>query len=142
MTNRSTPVVVGVADIKNKSLRVDDAIEPVELILQAILKAIKDTQLPDAQASKLQENINNVSVVAPWTWKYPDLPGLLSEKLGVKPEHKTISHHGGDSPAKLFDDAARRISFGETKVAVVAGGEALASCEFIAPLRGEHVLNT
>ena len=132
MTNRATPIVIGVADIKNRSLRVEDAIEPVELMLQATLEAIKDTKLSKYQASKLQESIDSVSVVATWTWQYTDLPGLISEKLEVKPGYKTISHHGGDSPAKLFDEAARRISFGESKVAVVTGGEALASCEFVA----------
>lgn len=46
----------------------------------------------------------------------------------MRPTYKYLSEHGGNSPAKLFDEAARRISFGEAKVAVVTGGEALASC--------------
>ena len=124
---RPIPVVVGVGDIKNRSQRVEDAIEPMQLMLKAILSAIKDTNLHPSTAEELQSKIDSVSVVATWTWNYPDLPGLLAEKLGVEPKHKVLSHHGGDSPAKFFDEAARRISFGESKVAVVTGGEALAS---------------
>jgi hypothetical protein len=129
-TERPIPIVVGVADVKNRSTKVDDAIEPMQLMLQAILKAIQDTNLCSSAARELQSKIDSVGVVNTWTWVYPDLPGLLSEKLGVKPQNKVLSHHGGDSPAKLFDEAARRISLGESKVAIVTGGEALASCTF------------
>jgi len=123
-----TPVVIGVGDIKNRSTKVEDAVEPLQLMIRATLEAIKDTNLSQAAAAELQSKIDSVSVVATWTWQYPDLPGLVAENLGVKPAYKVLSHHGGDSPAKLFDEAARRISFGKSKVAIVTGGEALASC--------------
>jgi len=129
-TRRPTPIVVGVGDIKNRSLKVEDAVEPMQLMLQAILKAIQDTNLSSSGAKELQSKIDSVGVVNTWTWVYPDLPGLISEKLGVKPKYKVLSHHGGDSPAKLFDEAARGISLGKSKVAIVTGGEALASCTF------------
>lgn len=123
----ATPIVVGVGDIKNRSHKVEDAIEPMNLMLQAILKAIQDTNLSPSRARDLQSKIDSVGVVNTWTWNYKDLPGLISENLGVKPKYKVLSHHGGDSPAKLFDEAARRISLGESKVAIITGGEALAS---------------
>jgi acetyl-CoA acetyltransferase len=118
---------VGVGDIKNRSLKVEDAVEPMQLMLEAITRAIQDTQLSPSAATELQSKIDNVGVVNTWTWVYPDLPGLISEKLGVNPKYQVLSHHGGDSPAKLFDEAARRISLGESQVAIVTGGEALAS---------------
>lgn len=126
-SRQPTPIVVGVGDIKNRSKKVDDAIEPMQLMLQAILHAIQDTKLSPSAEKELQSRIDSVSVVNTWTWVYPDLPGLLAEKLGVKAKYRVLSHHGGDSPAKLFDEAARRISTGESRVAVVTGGEALAS---------------
>src|SRR5271154_834240 len=124
---KATPVVIGVGDVKNKSLDVEDSTEPMQLMLQAILLAIKDTGLPLSATGRLQSDIDSLDVVGSWTWPYPNLPGLLSEKLGVEPRHKFYSEHGGNQPAKLFDEAARRISLGESKVAVVTGGEALAS---------------
>ncbi|KAN0096639.1 hypothetical protein V8E51_015444 [Hyaloscypha variabilis] len=126
-SRRPTPIVVGVGDIKNRSLKVEDAVEPMQLMLEAITRAIQDTQLPSSAAKELQSKIDHVGVVNTWTWVYPDLPGLISEKLGVKPKYQVLSHHGGDSPAKLFDEAARRISLGESQVAIVTGGEAMAS---------------
>ena len=123
----AVPIVVGVADFKNGSLRVEDAIEPLELMLRALSLAIKDTALPASAAEKLKSNVDSIDVVANWTWPYPDAPGLLAQKLNVQPTHKEESHHGGDSPARMLDEAARRISKRATKVAVVIGGEALAS---------------
>ena len=119
------PVVVGVGDVKNRSQQVEDAIEPLQLMLQAVKLAIKDAGAP---IETLQSNVDSVDIVRTWTWPYPDLPGLLAEKLGVNLRHKHYTDHGGNQPGKVFDDAARRISKGQSKVAVVTGGEALASC--------------
>lgn len=58
----------------------------------------------------------------------------------MKPSYKVLSEHGGNMPAKLLDEAARRISFGEAKVVVVTGGEALASCEFHPELEDRKML--
>lgn len=127
-SERPVPVVIGVGDIKNNSKQLEDAVEPADLILKALHLALGDCGLPPDATRKLQSDIDSVDVVATWTWPYPDLPGLISNKLGIQPRHKFYSPHGGNSPGKLFDDAARRISFGESKVAIVTGGEALASC--------------
>ncbi|KAF2186796.1 acetyl-CoA acetyltransferase [Zopfia rhizophila CBS 207.26] len=123
----ATPIVIGVGDIKNRSTKVEDALEPAELMFRAIRAAVKDTNISPPEQSKLQSSIDSIDVVRTWTWLYPDLPGLLAEKLNVRPKHKYYSEHGGNQPGKLFDEAAGRIAQGKTKVAVVTGGEALAS---------------
>lgn len=123
------PVIVGVADVVNHSTKVQDAREPADLMHQAISEAIKDTG--SRQTSSLQSAIDSIDVVNTWTWPYPDLPGLLGQKLGVNAKHKHLSPHGGNQPGLLFDDASKRISTGQTKVAVLTGGEALASCRFV-----------
>ena len=123
------PVIVGVGDYKNRSHEIGDTIEPVQLMLNATLLALDDLDLDSSAREKLQSSIDDIGVVATWTWPYPDLPGLLAEKLDVKANRKTYSPHGGNQPIKLVDEAARRISRGESKVAVVTGGEALSSRE-------------
>jgi hypothetical protein len=140
-----TPVLIGIADIKNRSLRVEDAVEPLELMLQAIYSSLKDTGLSASQTKTLQISIDSISVVNTWTWKYHDLPNLIGEKLGVnggkgnKKGYRELSHHGGDSPVRMVDEAARRIAKGTARVGVVVGGEGLGSCEFsnISFWRGE-----
>ena len=126
--NAHTPIIIGVGDVKNRSTKVDDAIEPMQLMLQAITHAVEDSAASRSQAGELKSSIDSISVVASWTWPYADLPGLLAEKLGIQPQYRIYSEHGGNQPIKLVDEAARRISRGECRVAVVTGGEALASC--------------
>jgi acetyl-CoA acetyltransferase len=124
-TMTEVPVIIGVGDVKNRDI--NDAKEPATLMLEAIGIALKDAS--SSSASNLKAAIDSIDVVKTWTWPYPDLPSLLSEKLGVQDsvKWKSYSEHGGNQPGKLFDEAAKRIAKGECKVAVITGGEALAS---------------
>lgn len=124
---RFTPVIIGVADVVNRSTKVEDAREPLDLITQAIQDAISDTALSSGSCETLRKSIDSIDVVATWTWPYSDLPGLISNNLRIKPKRKFYTDHGGNKPGKCLDEAARRISLGETTVEVVTGGEALAS---------------
>jgi len=124
---QSVPVVIGVGDIVNRSLKLEDALEPSELILRAVQEALRDSGLAKTAQSKLQASIDSIAVVRSWTWPYPDLPGLLCSKLEISPTHKEYTEHGGNSPGRAFDEAARRVAQNQCKVAVVTGGEALAS---------------
>lgn len=122
------PIVIGVGDIVNRSLKIEDAREPLDLILEAIKTCFEDTGINEQAKSNLQSHIDSISVVRTWTWPYPDLSDLLASKLGVSPAHKEYTEHGGNHSGRIFDEAARRIAQGKSKVAVIAGGEALASC--------------
>lgn len=121
------PIVIGVGDIKNRSTAIADAKEPATLMLEAINLALSDASL--SSSTELQAAIDSIDVVKTWTWPYPDLPGLLAQELHIEGsvKWKRYSRHGGDKPGKLFDEAAKRIAKGECRVAVVTGGEALAS---------------
>ncbi|KAK5112349.1 hypothetical protein LTR62_004312 [Meristemomyces frigidus] len=121
------PVIVGVGDVVNRSRKVEDAVEPLELILQAVAKAFADTGLSSSAALTAQFELDSLDVVRTWTWPYPDLPALISERLRAKPARQHYTDHGGNQPAYLLDEAARRISKGESKLAIITGGEALAS---------------
>jgi hypothetical protein len=125
---RYTPIVVGVGDALNKSTTPEDAIEPLKLMLRAIDIAIKDTGLVSSAAAILQSNVDSIDVVRNWTLSYPDLPGLISNSLGINPKYKHYHpYNAGSTPGLFFDQASRRVSLGETKVAILTGGEALAS---------------
>lgn len=123
----NTPVIIGVGDVKNKSLEIEDAHDPSELMIRAIQAALTDTGLPPETQQKLSSQIDSISVVPPWTWTYPDLPGLLADRLKASPRHTYLAAHGGNGPALICDEAARRISLGESKIAVITGGESLAT---------------
>ena len=113
----------------NRSRKVEDAVEPLGLIIEAIHAAIKDSNTSEKLSSELKSSIDSISVVNTWTWSYKDLPTLVEQKLGTKAGYKALSGHSGNSPGLMLDESARRIARGESKVAVVVGAEALASCE-------------
>lgn len=127
MSAEETPVIIGIGEVKNPSKSPEDAIEPLHLMLQAIRQAIDECQLSSSSSSSLTDKIESISVVRTWTWPYSDLPGLLAHHLGANPRHKYYSDHGGHNPAMLLDEAARRVAQGGCKVAIVTGGEAMAS---------------
>lgn len=125
------PVIIGIADVKNKT---NDHKEPAALMLEAITRAIDDTGVSQ---DRLKSHIDSIDIVRTWTWPYADLPGLLSQNLGLKSRPKWTRYtetHGGNQPARLLDEAAGRIARGEATVAVVTGGEALASCKLGSPV--------
>jgi len=125
----STPVVIGVGDFVNRSKRVEDALEPLQLMLHAIEGAIADTGISKSSSRELRAAVDSLDVVRTWTWPYDDLPSLIAQRLKINPTRKHETDNGGNQPGLWFDEAARRISKGETKVAILTGGEALASCK-------------
>ena len=64
----NTPIVIGVGDVVNRSRKVDDAIEPLQLMLQAIDKALQDVCLGPSATAALQSDIDSLDVVRTWTW--------------------------------------------------------------------------
>ncbi|TGO13509.1 hypothetical protein BTUL_0068g00160 [Botrytis tulipae] len=134
-----TPIIIGVGDVINRSLQVEDAIEPLGLMLQSLEKSFSDTGISHDQEKLgiLKGSVDDVRVVRNWTWPYADvcqsvLDGILGkEKRGNgdlgKKLYKEESEHGGNSPVKMLDEACQRVGRGESKVAIVVGGEALGS---------------
>lgn len=139
MTSPSTPVIIGVGDFVNRSKRIEDALEPLQLMLEAIEAALKDTGLGISSLNQLKAAVDSLDVVRTWTWPYPNLPGLISEHLKIHPKRQHYTEHGGNQPGVSFDEAARRVSKGESKVAVLTGGEALASCKLHSDLRYANI---
>lgn len=123
------PVIIGVGEAKNPSTKCEDAIEPLDLMVQALNNAFHDADTPDCVATRLIKDIDSLSVVASSTWPYDDLPTQVSRKLGVNPKYKVYSGLTGNSSVELLDDTAQRIARGEADVGVIVGGEAFGSRE-------------
>ncbi|KAF9884970.1 hypothetical protein FE257_000880 [Aspergillus nanangensis] len=124
---RKIPVIIGVGDFTNHSTRIEDAKEPMQLMLDAIHGAVRDTGLsPDRQLA-LQRIIDSVDVVTTWSWPYNDLPGLVGDRLEAHLTHERLSEHGGNSPGLMLHQSAARIANGTSEMAIVTGGEALGS---------------
>jgi acetyl-CoA C-acetyltransferase len=126
-----TPVVIGVAQ---RTWRHGPAPEPLEMWAEMALAAAADTSASSAGSSpassggtSVLSSVDDLSVVHCATWDYDDAPGRLAERLGLGPGHRTLSILAGTSHQRMIDAAAERLVAGESTVALVAGGEALAT---------------
>ena len=125
--SRAIPIIVGVGDVRNKSNKPEDAIEPSKMMIGAIQNAVKDTGLDASAQKQLLGDTDGLRIIPTWTWAYNDLLATVADGLGIKPTTKEMPTHGGNQPALQCDEAARAISTGQSKVAILTGGEAMAS---------------
>jgi hypothetical protein len=128
MSHDLEPVIIGVGEVANRSKRVEDAREPLHLMLEAINAAFDDAGL---SLNAVRSHVDSLDVIRTWTWPYKDLPSLLASKLGLVSGRRYESPDGGNQPGKLLDEACQRLARGDSTMCLLTGGEALASCEFI-----------
>jgi acetyl-CoA C-acetyltransferase len=110
------PVIAGVGQINDR----DDRLDPGELMIAALRRAEDDA------GAKLLADANSVSVVAQIAW--PDLGDLsprVAEAVGMHGSARQSKLPHGDTPVRYLNDAADAIQRGESRIALVTGGEAL-----------------
>ncbi|MDQ2728645.1 MAG: acetyl-CoA acetyltransferase [Actinomycetota bacterium] len=117
------PVIVGAGYVTRHPTDLDATTEPAELIATAIEGAATDAGVgPAARAG-----VDSLDVLNLLSWKYADPAGTVAGRIDAQPARSAFSDLGGEQPTALIDAAARRIQHGESAVAVIAGGETLAS---------------
>jgi len=116
------PVIVGVAQVVNRSEGPQDAREPLDLMTEAARTAAEDCQVRG-----LLERADSVQVVNTVSWAYRDAPGLLAEAIGARPREKIYTAVGGNGPQWLVSRTAEAIVRGDVRLAVIAGGDAMRS---------------
>ncbi len=112
------PVIVGVGEIVDRPKEILQGLEPLALLEKALKRAEADS------GGKLLGEIQSLDVVSFLSWRYRDPEILLSNRLGIKPEHAYYGPVGGESPIRYLHEAAQRIARGECSVAAVCGAEA------------------
>jgi len=118
---KNLPCIIGVAQHTWHPSH-EDAPEPLEQWAQMARQAALD-----AGNEKLVSALDEVDVVFSLSWNYDDAPSQLAQKLGCTPKNKKLSGLSGTSPQKFINEAAEQILRGETQLALVVGGEALAT---------------
>lgn len=113
-----TPVIIGVGEFTERKGPIDQAREPVDLMVEALRAA--DADAGGGWLPRLQ----SLSLVGLISWRYRDPVSLLSERLGIAPAHAVNASMGGETPVRLVHEAALAIARGELKAAAVVGGEA------------------
>jgi len=112
------PVIVGVGEIVDRPKEIEQGLEPLTLLEQALKRAEADS------GAKLLGDIGSLDVVNFLSWRYRDPEQLLAKRLGIAPAHCYYGPVGGESPIRYLHEAAQRIARGECAVAAVCGAEA------------------
>jgi len=120
-----TPVIIGVGQYLHRADSLDDALEPVALMEEAVRLAATDAGLDGPPPA---DSVRVVSVIG---WRYRNAPRFLADRLGydTSPDGVELgeSSNGGNSPQALVNRTALDIASGNVDVAVLAGGEAFRS---------------
>jgi len=116
-----SPCIVGVAQ-RTWHPSADLAPEPLDMWEEVTRAAAADAgvrfSLPDLDA---------LHVVHCMSWVYDDAPARLAERLGVEVAYGEVSMLAGTASQRMVNAAAERMLAGRSELALVVGGEALAS---------------
>ncbi len=117
-----TPVLIGTA---RRTWHDDgnDAPEPLAMWEQVARAAAGDTGVDRDVLAR----VDDLSVVHCQSWAYDEPAGRFAELLEIPGVRRSESILAGTSPQRLIDAAAERMLDGTTTVALVVGGEALAT---------------
>ena len=102
----------------------EEPCEPVALIAEALRRAGEDS----GTGERLLRGADSVRCVPVICWHYRDAAALVAEDLRAQPRETAQSAAiGGDGPQLLLNDTARAIAAGHLDIALLGGGEAVAS---------------
>ena len=131
MDAERTPVIVGVGQVNDRPEHVDEALDPVELMLESLRTADFDA------GGGWLADCDSLAVVSQLGWpQLNPVDGKLAERLGIAPKHcEQTAKPNGDSPIRLLNEAANRIGAGEAAICAIVGGEALRTAAALAKRR-------
>lgn len=113
-----TPVLVGAGQFLHRATGLDDALDPVALMAEAVRAAAADAGLASVPAA------DSIRVVGLLSWRYGDPAWVLAQELGLSPRETAVTTMGGNSPQTLVNGTALEIQRGELDLAILTGGEA------------------
>ena len=114
--NPRTPVIVGVGQVLNRSKDLEEAVEPIQMMLTAIREAEKDTGvglLREAQSVRVIRGV----------WDYGDPAGYIAEKIGSPNAERIGTLFGGNQVQAIVNRSCLEILSNKLDFVVLAGAE-------------------
>jgi len=112
-----TPVLIGVGQMVQRADGIDDALDPVEMMVEAIRRAVSDAGLDSVPAP------DAIRVVSLLSWRYGNPARFIADDLGLAPRETGLSAMGGNTPQTLVNTASREIAAGSLDLVILTGGE-------------------
>ena len=115
--NPRTPVIVGVGQLLNRIESLEDAIEPLEMMMRAVRRAEGDTGtggfLDQAQSVRVVRGM----------WGYENPAKVLAERLGAVAAQTVGTLVGGNQNQALMNQTAAEILAGKFDLVLITGAE-------------------
>jgi acetyl-CoA C-acetyltransferase len=115
-----TPVIVGVGQRTQRVDRGEPALEPVDLIAEALRVAQADS----GAGAAVVEGADSVRVVSLLSWRYRDPGALVAARIGAAPRDTALTSMGGNSPQSLVNETCLDIQAGRNDLVLIGGAEA------------------
>jgi len=112
-----TPILIGTGQVVQRAEGLDDARDPVALMVEAISLAATDAGLASVP------NPDALRVVNLLTWKYGNPAHFIANDLGLTPRELGYSAMGGNTPQTLVNAASKQILAGDLDLVILTGGE-------------------
>jgi acetyl-CoA C-acetyltransferase len=113
----NTPVLVGVGQLVNRIESLDEALEPLEMMLRASARAEAD-----AGASGLLKQVQSVRVIR-GLWRYGNPARLIAERIGAPGAQTVGTLFGGNQVQAVVNRSAASILAGELDLVLITGAE-------------------
>jgi acetyl-CoA C-acetyltransferase len=120
-----SPCIIGVAA---ETWRDGPGASPEPLDMWA---AVAGAAFRDSLASGGLGAVDAVHLVHCMSWSYDDPVARLSSQMGIEPSHSEVSVLAGTAGQRMVNAAGERMLRGESELALVVGGEALASRKIV-----------
>lgn len=117
MTNPHTPVLVGVGQLVNRIEGLEDAVEPIEMMLRACELAEQDTA-----AAGVLKQIQSVRVIR-GVWGYENPAALIAERIAAHGAQTVGTLFGGNQNQAVINHTAAAILSGELDSVLITGAE-------------------
>lgn len=115
--NPNTPVLVGVGQFKHRIESLEEALEPVDMMLEACIRAEQDTGVEG-----VLQQAQSVRVVR-GMWRYENPAKLIAERIGVPNAESVGTLIGGNQNQALMNQTAASILAGELELVLITGAE-------------------
>ena len=117
MPNPRTPVIVGVGQFLNRIESLDQAVEPLEMMMRAVRRAEAD-----AGVRGFLDQTRSVRVVR-GMWSYENPAAVIAERIGTPGAQTMCTLIGGNQNQALLTHTATEILAGKFDLVVMTGAE-------------------
>jgi acetyl-CoA C-acetyltransferase len=115
-----TPVLVGVGQWSNRVDRGEAAVEPADMMAEALRRAAEDS----GAGTRALVGADAVRVSRSLSRHYRNPARLVAERLGASPRDEAVTAIGGNEPQGLVAQASRDIAAGDAEIVLICGAEA------------------